>query len=213
MWQLLIDYWHYTGDASYNDVIMQALMWQRGEGNNFMPLNWTATMGNDDQGFWATAAMAAAERGFANPPADTKAQWVSMVESVFNNYVARYDTKTCNGGLRWQIPMTNAGYDFKDSISTGFLFSLSARLARYTGNKTYADWADKAWDWAEGIGFINNETYAVYNGANTQTQCKNINKAEFSSNNAIYVLGASYMYNYVRYLPLSSTLFLNWSSF
>lgn len=209
MWQLLIDYWYYTGDASYNDVIMQALMWQRGDDNDFMPRNWTLSMGNDDQGFWATAAMAAAERGFPNPPADTKTQWVSMVEAVFNEYVERYDTKTCGGGLRWQIPNTNAGYDYKNSISTGFMFSLSARLARYTGNKTYADWADKTWDWVEGIGLIDNKTYAVYDGANVETGCTKITKFEFSYDNAIYVLGASHMYNYVCYsthLPSSPIL-------
>lgn len=117
MWQFLIDYWHYTGDASYNDVIMQALMWQRGPNNDFLPLNWTASIGNDDQGFWTTAAMVAAERGFPDPPADTNLTWVSMVDRVFNQYVARYDTETCGGGLRWQIMPTNAGYDYKNCWS------------------------------------------------------------------------------------------------
>lgn len=115
MWQFLIDYWYYTGDSSYNDVIMQALMWQRGDKDNFMPANFTNTMGNDDQGVWATAAMAAAERGFPNPPADTKLSWVSLVETVFNEYVERWDTKTCDGGLRWQIIPFNNGYNYKNS--------------------------------------------------------------------------------------------------
>jgi mannan endo-1,6-alpha-mannosidase len=42
---------------------------------------------------------------------------VSMVDRVFNQYVARYDTETCGGGLRWQIMPTNAGYDYKNCWS------------------------------------------------------------------------------------------------
>jgi hypothetical protein len=85
------------------------------------------------------------------------------------------------------------------ALSNGFFFSLSARLARYTGNKTYADWADKTWDWADKIGLID-DNYAVYTGANVQQDCKSLSKLEFTADNAIFVLGSSYMYNYVCYL-------------
>jgi hypothetical protein len=46
----MIDYWHFTGDSSYNDIIQEALLHQVGPKQNYMPLNWTASMGNDDQG-------------------------------------------------------------------------------------------------------------------------------------------------------------------
>jgi hypothetical protein len=85
---------------------------------------------------------------------------------------------------------------FEKGLANGFLFSLSARLARYTGNKTYADWADKTWDWAEKIGLIDHD-YAVYKGAAVMQDCRFINKHQWTSSNAIFVLGASYMYNYV----------------
>lgn len=51
----MIDYWHYTDDSTYNSVAAEGLVWQDGPGFNspFMPLNWTASMGNDDQGLWA----------------------------------------------------------------------------------------------------------------------------------------------------------------
>jgi mannan endo-1,6-alpha-mannosidase len=115
MWQVLIDYWHYTGDASYNDMIMQALLWQRGKYNDFVPDNWTTAVSNDDQGFWATAAMVAAERGFPDPPAKDNLTWISMVETVFNEYVGRYDENSCGGGMRWQILTLNFGYFEKTS--------------------------------------------------------------------------------------------------
>ncbi|KLJ13283.1 mannan endo-1,6-alpha-mannosidase, partial [Blastomyces silverae] len=55
----LIDYWFYTGDSTYNDIIIQAMMHQASPTCNFMPVNQTRSEGNDDQSFWAIAAMAA----------------------------------------------------------------------------------------------------------------------------------------------------------
>lgn len=112
LWSTLIDYWHYTGDSSHNDLIAQGLLAQRGENNNYLPANFSASIGNDDQADWALAALLAAERGFPNPPSD-KPKWVDMSVNVFNDMVARWDTKTCQGGLRWQIFTTNKGYDVK----------------------------------------------------------------------------------------------------
>jgi mannan endo-1,6-alpha-mannosidase len=50
MFGSLIDYWYYTGDSSYNDVTMQALLFQVGPYQDYMPPNESYTMGNDDQG-------------------------------------------------------------------------------------------------------------------------------------------------------------------
>lgn len=37
VWGGLVDYWAYTNDTSFNDVVMQAIMAQTGTDNNFMP--------------------------------------------------------------------------------------------------------------------------------------------------------------------------------
>jgi hypothetical protein len=50
MFGSLIDYWYYTGDTSYNDVTMQAMLFQVGEGQDYQPRNETKALGNDDQG-------------------------------------------------------------------------------------------------------------------------------------------------------------------
>lgn len=44
--------------------------------------------------------------------------------------------------------------------------------------------------------------YRIYDGAHVETNCTDINKAQFSYNNAVYLLGAAYMYNYVRIAPI-----------
>lgn len=108
----LIDYWYYTGDSEYNDLITQALLFQVGDHDDYMPNNQTLTEGNDDQGFWGLTVMSAAEYNFPNPPAD-KPQWLALAQAVFNTQAARWDTEHCNGGLRWQIYQWNRGYDYK----------------------------------------------------------------------------------------------------
>ncbi|RFU77247.1 mannan endo-1,6-alpha-mannosidase [Trichoderma arundinaceum] len=198
MWGTLIDYWYLTGDATYNDLIMQAIQWQTGPYDDFQPPNVTLSLGNDDQGFWGMTAMLAAEENFPNPPAD-KPQWLALAQGVFNTQASpdRHDS-TCGGGLRWQIPPTNNGYSYKNSIANGCFFNLGARLARYTGNATYADWAEKTWNWMADVGFLDSKTFAIYDGADVSNNCTDINKAEFSYNNAVWVLGAAYMYNHTK---------------
>ncbi|KAJ2991725.1 hypothetical protein NUW58_g2413 [Xylaria curta] len=197
LWGTMIDYWHLTGDTTYNEVVTQAMLWQVGPNRNYMPPNVTASLGNDDQGFWGMSAMQAAEQNFPNPPED-QPQWLSLAQAVWNTQADpdRHDA-TCGGGLRWQIPFANNGYDYKNSIANGIFFNLGARLARYTNNKTYAEWAEKTWDWVVDVGFMD-KNYNIYDGAHVGTNCTDINRAQFSYNNGVFLLGAAYMYDFTR---------------
>ncbi|KAI0977186.1 cell wall glycosyl hydrolase [Xylaria arbuscula] len=193
MFGTLIDYWFYTNDTSYVDVTTQALLHQVGDDKDFMPTNQTRTLGNDDQGFWGMAAMSAAENNFPNPPAD-QPQWLALAQAVFNEYVERWDPQTCNGGLRWQIFTFNTGFNYKNSISNGCFFNLAARLARYTGNQTYADWAEKVWDWMAEVKFIDDE-FNIYDGAGVDSGCTELSRSQWTYNAGIYLHGAAVMYN------------------
>ena len=202
MFMTMIDYWYYTGDTTYNDETQQALIWQAGPDYDFMPENQTKTEGNDDQGFWGMAAMTAAEAKFEDPPSGT-AGWVAMAQAVFNLMAGRWDTSTCGGGLRWQIFTFNTGYTYKNSVANGAFFNIASRLARYTGNATYADWAEKIYDWETSVGLISS-TGAVYDGSSDLLNCTQVDKLQFSYNQGIYLFGAAMMYNYVRYPYVSS---------
>jgi len=149
----LMQYWWLTGDTTYNQLVIDAMMFQVGANNDYMPANQTDSEGNDDQAFWGLAAMAAAEMDFPNPPAN-KPQWLALAQAVFNEQVSRWDPSNCGGGLRWQIFPFNNGYDYKNSISNGCLFHLAARLARYTGNSTYMTYAERTFDWMNEIGIL-----------------------------------------------------------
>ncbi|TVY23384.1 Mannan endo-1,6-alpha-mannosidase [Lachnellula hyalina] len=195
MWGTLIDYWHYTGDTSYNDVVSKGIQAQVGENQDMMPSNWSQSMGNDDQGFWGMTAMLAAELKFPDPPAGEPG-WLALAQAVFNTQAVRGDDK-CGGGLRWQVFPYLTGYDYKNTIANGCFFNIAARLARYTGNSTYYDNAIRTFDWVTNVGLIDAE-YNVYDGAHIESNCTDINKVEFSYNVAVWLLGAANMYNYTN---------------
>lgn len=190
----LVDYWLYTGDTKWINVTQEGLLFQTGPNNDYMPPNQTMTEGNDDQGFWGLAVMSAAEYNFQNPPSD-KPQWLALAQAVFNTQASRWDVQDCGGGLRWQIFPWNNGYHYKDSISQACFFNLAARLARYTGNQSYADWAEKTWDWMEETDLLDPDTYYIYDGIQARN-CSEITHYQWTYNAGAFLLGASAMYNY-----------------
>ncbi|KAI1494560.1 glycosyl hydrolase family 76-domain-containing protein [Biscogniauxia mediterranea] len=190
----LIDYWYYTGDSTYNDITQQGLLHQVGPYNDYMPPNQTLTEGNDDQGFWGMAVMTAAEYNFQDPP-EGQPQWLALAQAVFNTQAARWDMDHCNGGLRWQIFTWNNGFNYKNSISQACFFNIAARLALYTGNTTYADWAVRTWDWMVDVNFIDHN-YRVYDGAHIEDNCTAITPYEFSYNVGAFLFGAAAMVAY-----------------
>ncbi|KAK3685574.1 glycoside hydrolase family 76 protein [Podospora appendiculata] len=195
MFGTLIDYWFLTGDTTYNEITTQAMLHQAAPTADFMPQNQTRTLGNDDQGFWAMAAMSAAENNYPNPPAD-QPQWLAIVQAVFNQYASRWDEATCGGGLRWQIFTFNNGFNYKNSISNGCFFNIAARLARFTGNQTYADWADKIYNWEVSAGLIlpNGDIYDGVGIKNTN-DCSSTDQIQWSYNHGIFLHGSAVMYN------------------
>lgn len=199
MFGTLLDYYYYTGDDQYNEITTQALQFQVGPEKNYMPPNQSKTEGNDDQGFWAMAVMSAAEQKYPDPPAD-QPQWLELAQAVFNLQADRWDNQFCGGGLRWQIFTFNNGYDYKNTISNGCFFNIAARLAVYTGNQTYADWAEKVFDWTQASGLMS-EDYHFFDGAHTTLNCTDINRVQWTYNAGVFLNGAASMYNQVSSAP------------
>lgn len=193
MFGALIDYWYYTGDATYNDITTQALLFQVGPDNNYMPPNQSKSLGNDDQAFWGIAAMTAAEAKFPNPPEDSP-QWLALAQAVFNSQALRWDETSCGGGLKWQIFTFNNGYNYKNSITEGCFMNLAARLGMYTHNQTYFDWADKMWDWVSTVGLIS-DTYQIFDGSDDTLNCSEFNHIQWSYNAGVFLYGAAVMWN------------------
>lgn len=139
--------------------------------------------------------MSAVEMNFPDPPPD-KPSWLSLAQAVFNLQTTRWDTAHCGGGLRWQIYAFNKGYDYKNTISNGGFFQLAARLARYTNNGTYAEWAVKSWDWMrQSVIFTDN--YEIYDGAFIADNCTKPSPYRWTYNVGTLLMGAANMYNYV----------------
>jgi len=196
----LIQTWNLTGNSSYNDLVTKAMLFQMGEQHNFEPANQSKDLGNDDQLFWAMAAMDATEYNFPAPDPSTGVSWLGLAQAVFNRQVPRWDNQFCNGGLRWQIFPYNNGYNYKNAVVNVGLFSLSARLYRFTGNQTYADWAEKLWNWTEESGMIapgngSKTALHVYDGFGIDNNCKPVNTVQFTYNFGLALLGTSFMFN------------------
>jgi mannan endo-1,6-alpha-mannosidase len=196
MFGAMIDYWYYTGDPTYNAVTTQAMLFQVGPDQDYMTPNQTKTTGNDDQAFWGLAAMTAAEVNFPNPPKG-QPQWLALAQAVFNTQAARWDTQTCGGGLKWQVFPFNNGYNYKNAISNGCFFNLAARLAKYTGNDTYAEWAEKSWNWMRSINLVD-DNYFIYDGSDDTINCTRLNRIQWTYNAGAMLFGAATMYNHTN---------------
>lgn len=206
LWGTMIDYWKYTGDTQYNDITQQALLFQVGPDQNYLPPNVTRFIGNDDQGFWAMSAILAAETGFQDP-GPSEPQWLSLALAVYNVQKGLLDQETaCGGGLRWQVLVYNNGYDYKNSVSNAVFFNVAARLAHYTGKATYSDNAISTFQWLRDVGLIDEE-YNVWDGGHVQYDCKDTNHKQTSYLPAVLLQGAAFMWSTV-----SSITFVNISS-
>lgn len=198
MFGTLIDYWHYTGDDTYNEITMQAMLHQVGDERDFMPDNQTRSMGNDDQGFWAMTSMTAAENLFPDPPNDDDPQWLALVQGVFNDFTHRWSTRWCEGGLHWQVYTVSESYMYKNSVSNGCFFNIAARLARYTGNDSYVEWAERVWDWEVDLGLITGN-FSVLDGAGVKDgePCEDhIDITEWTYNAGIFIHGSAVLWDY-----------------
>ena len=192
MWDGLVEYWHYTGDATYNDLVAKAILSQAGPGNDFLG---PKCDGNDDQGWWALAAMSAAENGLPAPAGSPS--WLSLAQNVFQEFTARWDTARCNGGMKWKISPTADGYHYKSSIANGLFFQLAARLAHLTGDADYVNWAEKSFDWMQSVGLIDSK-YNVFDGTDDSkaTGCVDVDHDQWSYNVGVFLYGSAVLQNH-----------------
>lgn len=195
LFMTLIQYWYWTGDLTYNEVTAQGMLWQQGERNDFFPRNWSVYLGNDDQMFWGTAAMTAAELNFPEIE-QGQPSWLSLAQGVFNTQIPRWDKTACGGGMRWQIWPYQVGYTTKNAISNGGLFQLAARLGRYTKNETYTRWAEKIWDWSARTPLLRDD-WVIADTTSMEHHCLDHGDQQWTYNYGAYLSGAAYMYNLV----------------
>ncbi|KAF3766830.1 family 76 glycoside hydrolase [Cryphonectria parasitica EP155] len=194
----MLDYSHYTNDSTYDEVLTTALSAQVVAPQNdlMVPADY-GSEGNDDQAFWTFTVLSAAERNFPQTANTSVPSWLQVAENAFNSMSARWNTSACGGGLLWQIFADNSnGLNYRNSVSNGGLFQISARLYRATGNQTYLDWANKVWEWSTAIQFID-ANYYVYDGADSRDNCTVAKRdnVTFSYAAGIYLYGAAVLAN------------------
>ncbi|KAM0332257.1 hypothetical protein ACHAQA_002533 [Verticillium albo-atrum] len=187
----LISYWRVTGDETHNDLVVEDMARFAGEDGNFLSADFANITANSDRGYWAMAAMSAVEYDFPPPP-DGRPSWLDVARNTFDDLAQVIeDAKgrgACDGGLPWWHKL------YMNSEAMGAFFNLAARLARYTGNETYAEHANDAWDWLLRV-LVDGETWAVYDGTQASNNCTMINKVQFSAGAGLLIQGAAFMYN------------------
>ncbi|KAL2828316.1 glycosyl hydrolase family 76-domain-containing protein [Aspergillus pseudoustus] len=196
MFMTLIQYWQVSGDNQYNSVVSHDMMFQAGRNYDYFDSNYSQWLGNDDQMFWGLAAITASETGF--PEVDGKPTWTSLARAVYTMQSNRWDTRTCDGGITWQIHPWQAGYTLRNSISNGGLFQLAARLGRFTRNQTYIDFAEKIWDWTAESPLINTQNWFVADSTSGDNNCIDSGNMQWSYNYGVYLAGTAVMYNYTN---------------
>ncbi|KAI3324859.1 glycoside hydrolase family 76 protein [Xylariaceae sp. AK1471] len=195
-WTGLMDYTVYTNDTTYKADLLSALAKNVGPNFDFVPPEQSGWEANDDQAYWVYNALTAMEYNFDVLPGAPS--WDTIATNAFNLFVSRWnaDNETCNGGLKWQYNPKANGWTYKNAVTNGAFFQTAARLARYTGDKKFADWATKIWDWSTGVGLVSAD-YHVYDGTSDDkdANCSQVNHDEWSYNIATYLHGAAHMYN------------------
>lgn len=208
-WTAVMDYTLLTNDTAYKDQMLAALVENLGEGFDFAPAAQAGWEANDDQMYWVYSALTALEYGLEDlqPCAAGAAgadgacanSWLSVATSAFEAFARRWaaDAGTCGGGLKWQYKTSVSGYYYKNSVTNGGLFQTAARLARYTGNATHAEWAARVWDWSAAVGLVT-PGLAVLDGASDRgaDNCSAPNGDQWTYNAATYLHGAANMYAY-----------------
>lgn len=189
----LLTYGGATGDRQYEALLQNTILSQKTGTNDFMTPDAT---GNDDQAWWALAAMTAAENGV---PQAGDVSWLDMARNVFNVQKSRWDSSLCGGGMRWKVLEGNGrdGWYYKNSITNGLFFQLAARLAKFTGDADAQAWAEKAYDWAAGVGLIDGN-FNVYDGADDLRGCAISDHTQWSYNVGVFLHGAAVMAAYTR---------------
>lgn len=202
-WEAVLNYITYTNDTTYQADLLTALSENVGPYYDFAPPSQASWEANDDQVYWVYNALTALEYDFeplpcvASGDGDCLNSWIAISTNAFNLFASRWnaDSSTCGGGLKWQYNVNAAGYYYKNAVTNGGFFQTAARLARYTGNQTYADWATKIWDWSTAVGIVNSD-YHVFDGTWDEdgANCSVVSGDEWSYNVASYMHGAAHMY-------------------
>ena len=187
----LLTYTSTTGDTQYAKLLSNTLITEATGTNDFMTVHAT---GNDDQAWWALAALTAAETNFA-PTGPVP--WATLAKNVFQEQTARWDNDKCNGGMKWKILQGDGtdGWHYKSTIANGLFFQMAARLALLTSSADVKAWAVKSYDWTVSVGLISPE-FDVYDGtddAKGENGCVDVNHNLWSYNVGVFMYGSAVM--------------------
>jgi len=101
----------------------------------------------------------------------------------------------------WWLEVADLYFQFGIYVQEQYIqrlsFQSSCKTAQYTGNSTYADWAETVWAWETSVGLMDSG-YSIYDGSSDTENCSSIDHIQWTYNAGIYLYGAAVMYNYTN---------------
>ena len=191
----LLVYGNTTGDHQYENLIKDTILSQATPTSDFMTVDAT---GNDDQSWWALAALTAAEQSIAQ---SGPMPWQNLSQNVFNDQKKRWEDNPgrCNGGMRWKIVEASdeVGYKYKSAITNGLFFQLAARLGSFNNDTDTLSWAEKSYNWSTSVGLVDKD-FNVYDGTDEKNGCADLNHNQWSYNVGVFLYGSAVMASHTK---------------
>ncbi|KAE8864231.1 hypothetical protein PTNB73_05116 [Pyrenophora teres f. teres] len=191
----LLVYGETTGDRQYENMIKDTILSQATPTSDFMTVDAT---GNDDQSWWALAALTAAENSL---PQSGPMPWQNLSQNVLNDQKKRWTDSPgrCKGGMRWKIVEASdeVGYKYKSAITNGLFFQLAARLGALNNDTDSLDWAEKSYNWSTSVGLVDKD-FNVYDGTDEKNGCADLNHNQWSYNVGVFLYGSAVMASYTK---------------
>ncbi|KAI0190120.1 glycosyl hydrolase family 76-domain-containing protein [Astrocystis sublimbata] len=197
LWATMLDYRIRTGDDQYDDKIREGISWQTGDKNDFLPANWTASEGNDDQAIWAMTALLAGETGFEKSKSKDAVEWPTLAQTVFEQQSERrVENGSCADALRWQIFPTNTGYNYVQTLANVANANIGARLSLLDrDNKTLTKSVEDTFKFLQDVKLIDSK-FNVYDGVQLM-ECNSagVNKIQSSYTAGLAIEAAAVLHN------------------
>jgi predicted alpha-1,6-mannanase (GH76 family) len=138
----------------------------------------------DDEGWWALAWVRAYDLT-QNP------DYLNMASSIFDDMTGGWDD-VCGGGIWWSKDRT-----YKNAIANELFLSVAAHLANRVTDPdlqaSYADWADREWQWFLQSGMINAQNL-INDGLTRDGTCRNNGQTTWTYNQGVILGGLVELY-------------------
>ncbi|EIM86953.1 Six-hairpin glycosidase [Stereum hirsutum FP-91666 SS1] len=143
---------------------------------------------NDDAGWFVLELYKVAD--YENVVGGNSAPYYDLAAWIYDFISGQWDD-TCNGGVWWSTDHT-----YKNAITNELYLAVSARGYEITGNQTYLDNANNAWNWLLSSGMRNSD--GLWNDGLDLATCENNGQNTWTYNQGVLASGLGLLYKFTQ---------------